>query len=151
MDQKWYPIIFCGGNYTSMFNCGLAIISWKLGHGRVITSHGLCRCKYRKTSSINRTKSQSLNVSCILAQLSSLNPWSQVLSWEWRCGWSSADRRCSNYIWVINNFIAYKGATYTRCFTVLIHDLTDCYSFADRCWKKGPHSIERTVNVISTG
>ena len=33
--------------------------------------------------------------------------WSQVLSWEWRCSWSSADRRCSNYIWVINNFIAY--------------------------------------------
>ena len=25
------------------------------------------------------------------------------LSWEWRCSWSSADRRCSNYIWVINN------------------------------------------------
>ena len=33
--------------------------------------------------------------------------WSQVLSWEWRCSWSSADRRCSNYIWVINNFIAH--------------------------------------------
>ena len=31
---------------------------------------------------------------------------SQVLSWEWRCGWSSADKRCSNYIWMINNFIA---------------------------------------------
>ena len=29
---------------------------------------------YRKTSSISRTKSQSLNVSCILAQLFSLNP-----------------------------------------------------------------------------
>ena len=27
--------------------------------------------------------------------------WRQVLSWEWRCSWSSADRRCSNYIWVI--------------------------------------------------
>ena len=45
--------------------------------------------------------------------------WSQVLSWEWRCSWSSADRRCSNYIWVINNFIAYKGATYFRCLTVV--------------------------------
>ena len=32
--------------------------------------------------------------------------WSQVLSAEWRCSWSSADRRCSNYIWVFNNFIA---------------------------------------------
>ena len=29
---------------------------------------------YRKTSSISRTKSQSLNASCIIAQLSSLNP-----------------------------------------------------------------------------
>ena len=29
---------------------------------------------YRKTSSINRTKSPNLNVSCILLQLSSLNP-----------------------------------------------------------------------------
>ena len=33
--------------------------------------------------------------------------WSQMLSWEWRCSWSSADKRCSNYIWMINNFIAY--------------------------------------------
>ena len=33
--------------------------------------------------------------------------WSQVLSRERRCSWSSADRRCSNYIWVINNLIAY--------------------------------------------
>ena len=47
--------------------------------------------------------------------------WTQVLSWEWRCSWSSADRRCSNYIWVINNIIAYKGATYIRGFTVDVH------------------------------
>ena len=33
--------------------------------------------------------------------------WSQVLSWEWRCSWSSADRRCSNYIWVTNKSTAY--------------------------------------------
>ena len=32
----------------------------------------------------------------------------QVLSLEWRCSWSSSDRRCSNYTWVINNFIATK-------------------------------------------
>ena len=47
--------------------------------------------------------------------------WRQVLSWEWRCSWSSADRRCSNYIWVINNFIAYWGATYMRGFTVGVY------------------------------
>ena len=34
--------------------------------------------------------------------------WSQVLSWEWRCRWSSADRQCSNYIWVINNLLCTK-------------------------------------------
>ena len=28
--------------------------------------------------------------------------------------WSSADRRCSNYIQVINSFIAYEGAAYIR-------------------------------------
>ena len=33
--------------------------------------------------------------------------WSQVLSWEWICSSNSADRRCSNYIWVINKFIVY--------------------------------------------
>ena len=44
--------------------------------------------------------------------------WSQVLSREWRCSWSSADRRCSNYIWVINNLIAYRGASYIRDLTV---------------------------------
>ena len=44
---------------------------------------------------------------------------SNVLSWEWRCSWSSADRRCSNYIWVINNLIAYWGAPYIRDLTVV--------------------------------
>ena len=46
--------------------------------------------------------------------------WSHVLSREWRCSWSSADRRCCNYIWVINNFIANQGATYIRGLTVII-------------------------------
>ena len=45
--------------------------------------------------------------------------WSQVLSWEWRCSWSSADRRCSNYIWLINNLIAYQSASYIRDLTVV--------------------------------
>ena len=51
----------------------------------------------------------------------SLNPihWIQVLSREWRCSWSSADRRWSNYIWVSNNIVAYKGASYNRDFMVV--------------------------------
>ena len=44
--------------------------------------------------------------------------WSHVLSWEWRCSWSSADRRCSNDIWMIKNLIAHKGASYIRDLTV---------------------------------
>ena len=32
--------------------------------------------------------------------------WSKALSREWRCSCSSADKRCSNYIWVIDNYIA---------------------------------------------
>ena len=44
--------------------------------------------------------------------------WIQVSSGEWRCSWSSADRRCSSYIWVIDNFIAYWSASYVRDLTV---------------------------------
>ena len=34
--------------------------------------------------------------------------WSKVLSREWRCRWSSTDRRCSNYIWVITILLTTK-------------------------------------------
>ena len=34
---------------------------------------------------------------------------SSLPSWEWRCSWSSADRWCSNYIWVIKNFCLQTG------------------------------------------
>ena len=46
--------------------------------------------------------------------------WSQVLSRKRRCGWSSADRWCSNYIWVINNLIAFKGQSCISGLTVII-------------------------------
>ena len=35
--------------------------------------------------------------------------WSQVLSCAWRCSWSSANMRCPNYFWVIDNFISIKA------------------------------------------
>ena len=41
-----------------------------------------------------------------------------MLRREWRCSWGSADRWCSNYIWVINNFITY----YITSLTVLIKE-----------------------------
>ena len=57
--------------------------------------------------------------------------WSQVLSIEWRCSWSRADKRCSNYIWVINNVIANQGATYIRSSRVclLTHQLHDHFGY----------------------
>ena len=60
-----------------------------------------------KFSNIRRTKSQNLNVSRLGLQLSlhNISCWSQILSGEWRCSWSSADRWCSNYIRVINNLM----------------------------------------------
>ena len=62
---------------------------------------------YRQISNMRHKKSQTLNV--LVSPCSCLCPvhYSQVLSRGWRCSWSSADRRCSNYIWVINNYIAY--------------------------------------------
>ena len=77
-----------------------------------------CWIYYNQTFNISCTKSQNLmflffSDSCLCPIHCSL-----VLSGEWRCSWSSADRRCSNYICVINNFIAYKDATYIRDLTV---------------------------------
>ena len=47
--------------------------------------------------------------------------WSQVLTLEWRCSWSYTNRWCSNYIWVINDIIAYEGASYNGVLTVLMY------------------------------
>ena len=62
---------------------------------------------YRKVSNIRRTKSQNLNASRLIIQ-----------SVEARCSVENEDRRCSNYIWVINNSIAYLSASYIRDLTV---------------------------------
>ena len=63
--------------------------------------------RYNHTSYISHTKSQNLNISCLVLQCLCAIYWSQVLSPEWRCSWSSANRRCSNYIWMSNKFIAH--------------------------------------------
>ena len=46
--------------------------------------------------------------------------WRQLLRREWRCSCSCDDRRCSNYIWVFNKFIAYEVAAHIRGLTVVI-------------------------------
>ena len=82
-----------------------------------MTSSG--RHNYRQVSNISRTKSQHLKYSRTVLRLSLPNPLKpDVFSREWRCSWSSADRRCSNYIWVIDNFIAYWGVSYITGYTV---------------------------------
>ena len=53
-----------------LFSIGLNEIK----QGMSFISHALISVTYRKTCSISRTKFQSLNVSCVLLQLSSLNP-----------------------------------------------------------------------------
>ena len=63
--------------------------------------------------------------------------WGYVLGREWRSSWSSADRRCSNYIWVIKNVIAYLGATNIRDFTVRILEILNSWRKSWRykfCW-----------------
>ena len=73
------------------------------------------RKTYHKTFSISRTKSRSLNISRLVVVFAwSVEARCREWSREWRCSCISADKRCSNYSWVINMFIAYKGAANIR-------------------------------------
>ena len=82
------------------------------------------RKRYLQTSNISSTKSSTLMF--FISSFSCLCPihYSKVLSREWRCSWSSANRRCSNYIWVMNNLIAYKGMSYIRGLTIFINKMS---------------------------
>ena len=44
--------------------------------------------------------------------------WNQMFSQDWRCSWTNACMRGSNYIWVISIFIAYWATSYIRGLTV---------------------------------
>ena len=57
--------------------------------------HSYFHDKLPKIFNLSRTASQNFSDSSLVLQLSLPNPLS---SQEWRCSWSSADRRCSNYI-----------------------------------------------------
>ena len=94
-------VIDCTKMYSK--NCYIDVF---IGNGGVEERWHTFR-KYRKFSKITRTKSQNLNVSHLVLQLFCAIYWHHMLSGEWRCSWSSADRRCSNYIWGINSCIAY--------------------------------------------
>ena len=62
---------------------------------------------YRKISNISRTKSQNLNDSHLFSQSSLPNLLRPGVKSRMKMQLEPRDRRCSNYIWVINNLIAY--------------------------------------------
>ena len=70
-------------------------------------------CEYRETSNISHTKLQNFFLASSCACLCPIS-WGELLSQEWRFSWNSANKRCSNYTWVINYFIAYLAASYIR-------------------------------------
>ena len=87
---------------TQIWNTTSRFLVFSLRHGSAVKNN-----TYRKISNTRRTKSPNLNASR-LSSCSYICPiqWSQVLSREWRSCRGSADRRCSNYIWVMDNIIA---------------------------------------------
>ena len=62
---------------------------------------------YRQVSNLRRTKSQHLKDSRTVLRLSLSNP----LKPDVKSRMKIACRRCSNYIWVMDNFIVYLGAS----------------------------------------
>ena len=76
--------------------------------------------------------------------------WNQGLSREWRCSWSSANRRCSNYIWVINDYIAYKGVAHIRGLT---HSLLSLrwVNTSSSCWRQTRTPPSRTPALLGLG
>ena len=104
---------------------------------------------YHKLSNISYTKSQNWNF--LISSCSCLHAiyWSRVLSQERRCSLISLDRRCSNYIWVINDWIINKGATYIRRLMIR------CFKFSLRpanIWAEVLNSVYTyLVNTVLEG
>ena len=97
--------------------CRIIVSSYIYG-SRLCSQGGRPSIRYRPVSNIRRTQSQNLNVSRLGYQLSLRNILQPGVCREWRCTWSSADRRCSNFIWVIINLIAYLSVPDIRDLTV---------------------------------
>ena len=75
------------------------------------TEVGISASDYCQTCDISRIKSQNLNASrLVFAAVFAEIHWIKLLCRECRCSWRSADRRCSNYIWMKYNFIARCGS-----------------------------------------
>ena len=106
-------------NYTTEYHLVSApsglkhppVLIYEQWHLVMFFQHGPIDCQISKLRCL---KSKNLNVSHLILQASLRNLLKPGVSRKWRCSWSSADRRCSNYIRVINNFSAQQGATYIR-------------------------------------
>ena len=92
----------------------ITALHWITGLDCCVKLLGTMQSIYRKISNIRHQIRKLKWLSSRLCSCLWPIHWSQVLSWEWRGSWSSADRRCSNYIWVINNAIANWCVTYIR-------------------------------------
>ena len=71
-------------------------------------------CKLHMPSNLSNKAHQITKLRSFLSRLAVFFAQLKLgdISRGWRCSWSSADRQCSNYIWVINNYIAYLCTTY---------------------------------------
>ena len=82
------------------------------------TLTGKCRLSSNirfKTHPISKLKRFSSRPAVVFAQSIPIH-WSQILSREWRCSWSNAARRCSNYISVACKASSYiQGVTVCKC------------------------------------
>ena len=103
-----------------------------------LSPYGVTRPQWVKTHQIPKLKCFSSRLAVVFAVY-----WSQVLSGEWRCSWSSANRRCSNYIWVINKCIAYYGATYIRGFRIDTFFTQSCKWFDKVLNWKDQHALDK--------
>ena len=93
-DSMIFLAQFCLGIPMSVENC---CMEW----GSYARNIPQCHCIYCQTSN---TRHKIPKLKCFTSHLAvyfAQSIGSQVLSWEWRSSWSSAD------IWVLNNFIAY--------------------------------------------
>ena len=88
-----------------------------------MVSLGLNELTYHQISNIRRTKSQTLNVSCLVLQLSLPKALESGVKSRMKMyivvGAAPAGDAPTTSEWVINNFIAYYGAPYIRGYTVV--------------------------------
>ena len=130
MPEKVSSVFKCGR--ISMEYCFMGSYQWWFIIGSVgVLTMNRCQTNTVKPliSGSPNPKTQMLLVSSRLAVVH----WSQVLSREWRCSWSSAESWCPSYIWEINNFIVPSSAFYFRCLTVYQSLLISPYKYAIQC------------------